>query len=126
MAADVTRGQRIGNVLQWETDGNCVGFCRKELTVVVQSGMEVGSVLEETSVASKGTWVASGTEGNASCILIDEGVYDCSAGDNTLVVLYKGPSAVAQEALSYDGTVTNATAEAALEALNIKIVDSIA
>jgi len=125
MAADVTRGQRIGNVVQWEVDDNRVGYCRKTLTVTVASGMEVGSVLEETSVSGKGTWVVSGTVSNASCILIDEGVYDCAAGDHTLVVLYRD-AAVAQEALSYSGSVTKATAEAALVAKGIKIIDSIA
>ena len=53
--AEVTRGARIGSVLQWEVDGNKQGFCRKTFaTVTVAAGMGVGGALGLGAAASAG------------------------------------------------------------------------
>lgn len=126
MAAVLTRGKKIGNVLKQELWTES-GWCRKTITVTVTSTMAVGAVLEETSVGGKGTLVVTATAANASAILIDETVYDKAAGDHSLVVLYQGPSIVAKNALSY-GTITagaEVTAEAALTTAGMKVADSV-
>lgn len=126
MSAVVTRGKKIGNVLKKELWADA-GWCRKTITVTVVTGMEVGAVLEETSVGGKGTLVVTATAGNASAVLIDETVYDKAPGDHSLVVLYQGPSIVAQNALSY-GTITAGaitTAEGALTAAGMKVEGSV-
>lgn len=126
MAAVLTRGKKIGNVLKQELWTES-GWCRKTITVTVTSTMAVGAVLEETSVSGKGTLVVTATAANASAILIDESVYDLAAGDHSLVVLYQGPSIVALNALSY-GTITGAAeliAEAALTTAGMKVSDSV-
>lgn len=122
MAAVVTQGKKIGNVLKQELWTES-GWCRKTITVTVVTDMAVGCVLEETSVGGKGTQVVTATAGDASSILIDESVYDLANGDHSLVVLYQGPSIVAINALSY-GTITagaEVTAEAALTAAGMKV-----
>lgn len=128
MAADVTRGQRIGNVLTWEVDGNKHGFCRKAFaTVSVETGMEVGSCLD-----SSGDWIDGATTagGDTTMIVIDETIYDKTVGsDYELAVLYKGPATVAKNALSFNNTVSAGNLAAtvtALAALDIDATDSIA
>ncbi|MCP4341359.1 MAG: hypothetical protein GY799_21390 [Desulfobulbaceae bacterium] len=125
MSAVLTRPAKIGNVVKQEFWADS-GWCRKTVTVTVTSGMEIGAVLEETSVGGKGTLVVTATAANASCILIDKDVYTTGTGDHSLVVLYKGPSIVAKNALTY-GTITSGaetTAEAALTVLGMKVEDS--
>lgn len=125
MAADVTRGKRIGNVLLWEADGNKHGYCRKIVTdVTVEDDIGVGALLD-----SSGDWIdGSATAGSgATYILIDETVYDKANGDHDLVCLHRGPATVGKYQLTFDGTALDAdytAAAAALEALGIQVVDS--
>lgn len=128
MAADVTRGQRIGNLLTWEVDGNKHGYCRKAFaTVTVAAGMGVGACLD-----SSGDWIAgSGSVGgNTTMVVIDEGIYDVTDGeDASLAVLYRGPATIAKKALTFSGTTIAAdytAAAAALEVLLIQVQESIA
>lgn len=126
MAADVTRGQRIGNVVAWEVDGGAHGYCRKTFaTVTVEDDIGVGACLD-----SSGDWIdgSGGSGGDVTMILIDENVYDKANGDHELAVLYRGPASVSKEALTFDGTTIAAdrtAAAAALEALGIQVVDAI-
>lgn len=125
MAADETRLQRLGNVVQWEVDGG-EGYCRKVFAnVTVEDDIEVGACLN-----SSGDWVnGSNSEGgNTTCILIDSSVYGLANGDHDLVVLYRGPAKIAKDALKFDGTAVAAdytAAAAALEALGIDVIDAV-
>ncbi len=128
MAADVTRGQRIGNVLTWEVDGGKHGFCRKTYaTVTVEADMGVGALLD-----SSGDWLDGDATagGNVTMIVIDETIYDKNeTGDHELAVLYQGPAVVAKNGLTFDGTAIAAdytAATTALLALDIVVRDSIA
>jgi hypothetical protein len=124
MAADVTRGKRIGDVLLWEADGNKFGYSRKVVTnVTVEDDIAVGAVLD-----SSGDWIDGGASsgGDATYILIDESVYDLANGDHDLVCLHRD-AVVGKYQLSFDGTAVDAdytAAAAALEALGIHVVDS--
>lgn len=125
MAADLTRGKRVGDVLVKELWPER-GYCRTEITVTVEDDIAVGACLN-----SSGDWIdGSGSlGGNTKYILIDETVYDKANGDHTLVVLKRGPATIAKNALSFDGTAIAAdytAAAAALEALGIQVVDSVA
>ena len=125
MAADLTRTQRLGNVLQYEVDGGN-GYCRKVLAdVTVEDDIGVGALLD-----SSGDWIdgSSSAGGNATYILIDTSVYDKANGDHDLVVLHRGPAKVAKDALTFDGTAIAAdytAAAAALEALGIEVIDAV-
>jgi len=128
MAADLTRGAKISDVLQWEVDGNKQGYCRTTFaTVTVEADMGVGACLD-----SSGDWLdGSGSNGgNVTMVVIDETIYDKNeTGDHELAVLYRGPATVAKQALTFDGTTIAAdltAAAAALEVLGIQVVDSIA
>ena len=127
MAAEVTRGAKIGNVVKKEFWAES-GWCRKTLEVTVTSTMKVGTVLELDTNAVLGTEVVTAKAGDAVCILIDERIYDYEAADTPeLVVLYQGPCEIAIGGLAY-GTCTDGgkvTAEAALTALGMKVVDSV-
>lgn len=125
MAADLTRTQRLGNVLQYEVDGGN-GYCRKVLAdVTVEDDIGVGACLD-----SSGDWIdGSGSNGgNTKYILIDTSVYDLDNGDHDLVVLHRGPAKVAKDALTFDGTAVAAdytAAATALEALGIEVIDAV-
>jgi hypothetical protein len=128
MAASVTRGQRIGNVVKWEVDGGSKGYCRKNFaTVTVEADMGVGALLN-----SSGDWIdGSGSNGgDAAMIVIDETIYDKNeTGDHELVVLFQGPAIVSKNGLTFDGTAIAAdytAATAALLALGIVVEDSVA
>lgn len=127
MAASLTRGKRIGDVVKWETDGGSKGFCRKTTTIRVESDIDVGAVLD-----SSGNWVdgSSSSGSSAKYILIDEKIADYSSGDTpSLTVLYQGPAIVAKNALSFDGSGVAADYTAvttALASLNIVVEDSVA
>ena len=126
MAASVTRDQRVGNVLQYEVDGGR-GFCRKGVTVTVEADMQVGAAL-----TSAGAWVDAntGAGGNTAYVLIDDRIANYTAGATpTLTVIHRGPAKIAKKSLKFDGTAVAAdytAAAAALEALDIEVLDSIA
>jgi len=103
-----TRGTKVGDVLKNEYDPQS-GYCREDVVVTVTAGMEVGAVLESTSVAGKYTLVTVATTANADGVLLDESIYAVDQtslpADFTLAVLTDGPSQVSDGALSYGADV---------------------
>lgn len=120
-----TRPTKVGEVLKHEYEP-CTGFCRREVVVTVPAaGLEIGAVLESTSVPGKYTLVANATQADADGVLIDTRINDEDTvdGDFTLAVLVKGPAQVRGASLSYNADVLDpATAEAALDALGIQVL----
>jgi len=120
-----TRPTKVGDVIKHEYVPS-TGFCRREVTVTVPAGgLEIGAVLESTSVSDKYTLVANATQADADAVLIDTRVNDdtTKGGDFTLAVLVKGPAQVRGDSLSFNADVVNpAVAKAALEALGIQVI----
>lgn len=120
-----TRPTKVGEVLKHEYEPS-TGYCRREVTVTVPAGgLQIGAVLESTSVSGKYTLVANATQADADAVLLDTRVNDDTVvgGDFTLAVLVKGPAQVRGASLSFNADVTNpAVAHAALEALGIQVL----
>lgn len=118
-----SRGTKVGAVIKHEYEP-ATGYCREEVTVTVPAdGLQVGAVLESTSVSGKYTLVTSTTDTDADAVLIDPRIDgdDYVDGDFTLAVLVKGPAQVALDALSYDSSITDtANIVTALEAIGIE------
>jgi len=128
--ASLTKFQ--SDVLLGQVASSDLGYSFKEVTVTIAAGMEMGSVLESTSVAGKYTWVVVATVGNADAILIDPKAqgYDevLAAGDHTLVVAVRGVTIAEQELNFGDGVSAGniATAIAAFEAAGAnKVTDKV-
>lgn len=121
-----TRQTKVGDVLKHEYVPSS-GYTRELATVTVTAGMEVGAVLESTSVSGKYTLVADLTQADADAVLIDERVYDdLEAGDHTLAVLVRGPAIVANDSLSFNADVADPTvALAALKAAGILVFEQV-
>lgn len=118
------RGTKVGDVLKDEYKAY-TGYTREDAVVTVTADMEVGAVLESTSVAGKYTLTTVATGGNADGVLIDSEVYNIDPAtvfpaDFTLAVLVDGPAQVSKEALSFGADVDTQpeidTVVAALEA----------
>ena len=102
-----TRPTKVGDVLKHEYTP-CTGYCRELVTVTVPAGgLEVGAILESTSVAGKYTLVAVATTANADGVLIDNRVDDelTVGADFELAVLVRGPAQVADKSLSFAADV---------------------
>jgi hypothetical protein len=102
------RKTKVGDVLKHEYMPSA-GVTREEVTVTIPAGgIEVGAVLESTSVAGKYTVVAVATTANADAVLIDDRVWDTTTyapGDHSLVCLVRGPAKVADESLTFNADV---------------------
>ena len=103
-----TRGTKVGDVLKYENDAY-TGYTREDAVVTVTAGMEVGAVLESTSVPGKYTLTVVATTADADGVLIDSEVYNIDPttlpADYTLAVLVDGPAQVSKEALSFGADV---------------------
>ena len=108
-----TRPTKVGDVLKFEYEPS-TGYTREEVTVTVTEGMEVGAVLESTSVAGKYTLVAVATTADADGVLVDNSVNELAAGDATLAVLVRGPAGVADKSLTYAADVDTDVEKAAV------------
>lgn len=115
-----TRPTKIGDVLKHEYDPQ-TGYCRELVTVTVPAGgLEIGAVLESTSVSGKYTLVAVATTADADAVLVDTRVNDDTVvgGDFQLAVLTRGPAQVADKALSFAADIdTDPERQAAYTAL---------
>lgn len=121
-----TRGNLPSSVLVKEIFPD-IGYCRTPVTVTVEAGMDVGSVL--ALVTGKYVWVAIATVGDAVAVLIDDNVDLTTPGDQTLVILDDGPSVVSRGGLKFKDAVSDAnidTASTALEAVGIKVIKGVA
>jgi len=113
MPAISVRHTKIGDVVKHEYQPS-TGYSREEATVTVPAGgLEIGAVLESTSVPGKYTLVAVLTGANADGVLIEDAISDQdtygAGGDFSLVVMTKGPAQVADKSLTYNADVNDAT-----------------
>lgn len=119
------RGNKLGNLIKYE-EGTHIGYCRK---VVVANEAAAEEYTIGTLLGFDGTdWKISdpaavdGSETPAAIVIEDVSV---PATTNTdVVVLYRGPAGVADESLVL-GDHTQADANAAIEALGIKIMERV-
>jgi hypothetical protein len=128
MTLEATRKTKLGDVLKAEEMAEH-GFVREERLVTVTTGMEIGAVLEETSVAGKATLVVVATTADTSAVLIDPEVDNKTAGDHTLVCLVRGDAIVAKDSLTYGADIDTDPEKdaviAVLEALGIVVRDQV-
>lgn len=124
MSKLATRGRKESGVLAGEyTDIG--GFCRETVTVTMQATMDVGAVLHK--VAGKYVWVDNASVATLSAdvaILIDceKDVLSLTPGDQSLVVLLRGPAAIVDIGMQFKDTVTapnKLLVQAAFKKLNI-------
>lgn len=106
--------QRLGNVLKHEYEPSS-GYCRETVTVNVTAGMEVGTVL-----TAAGAVVTSATAADAALVLIDTRVRNLAAGNHEMLVLARGPVILADDALKFSGSMTDAQKATAFAALAAK------
>ncbi len=116
-----SRPTKVGDVLKHEY-APATGYTRRKVVVTVPAGgLEIGAVLESTSVAGKYTLVAVATTANATAVLIDTLANDDDTnigGDFEMVVLMAGPSQVADKSLSFAADVdTDLEKQAVYDAL---------
>lgn len=112
------------------------GYCRKEITVneAAETEYKTGMVLGYDSVAGKYKVATSpGTNGsvNAAAIFLGYGteveptVTVPATTDTKIIALVKGAAIVGSKGLILDGTLTEATVHAELEALGINVDESL-
>ncbi len=115
-----SRPTKVGDVLKHEY-APATGYTRRKVVVTVPAGgLEIGAVLESTSVAGKYTLVAVATTANANAVLIDTLANDDTtvSGDFEMAVLMAGPSQVADKSLSFAADVdTDLEKQAVYDAL---------
>lgn len=126
-----TRSVKPSAVLVYESMPE-YGHCRSVDTVTVQTGMDVGSVVQLSG--GKYVWVAAADVATLNAdvrIVIDPAIATASAGDASLVTLgmpARGVAGVAKGGLKFKdalsaGQVT--TVVAALQAKGIKVITSV-
>tara|TARA_R100000541_G_C1897352_1_gene83975 strand:+ start:32263 stop:32667 length:405 start_codon:yes stop_codon:yes gene_type:complete len=115
-----SRPTKVGDVLKHEY-APATGYTRRKVVVTVPAeGLEIGAVLESTSVAGKYILVAVATTANANAVLIDTLANDDTTvgGDFEMTVLMAGPSQVADKSLSFATDVdTDVEKQAVYDAL---------
>lgn len=126
-----TRSVKPSAVLVYESMPE-YGHCRSVDTVTVQTGMDVGSVVQLSG--GKYVWVAAADVATLNAdvrIVIDPAIATASAGDASLVTLgmpARGVAGVAKGGLKFKdalsaGQVT--TVVAALQAKGIKVITTV-
>lgn len=108
MAKIGTRSKKESGVLAHEYAPE-FGYCRDTATVTIQAGMDVGAVVQ--LVANKWVWVANAdvaTLATSVGVLIDgeKDIPSLTVGDQSLVVLTRGPSAVVDIGMLYKDAVS--------------------
>lgn len=120
-----TRSNKLSGVLAWELEPES-GVCREEVTVVYQTGMDVGAVVQFDGT-SKYIWVqASGVASlNADVGVVltaDKDIPSMTAGDQKITILKRGHAKIVGTALQYKDALSapqKATVLAAFKAKNI-------
>jgi hypothetical protein len=129
MTKIATRGKKLSGVLAHEYAPE-FGYCRKTVTVTVEAGMDIGSVLRLS--AGKWVWVAAADVATLPAdvaILIEAGagkdVPTLAAGDHSLTILFRGPAGIADGGMLFKGTALSSpqkvTVNAAFEAKGITV-----
>jgi hypothetical protein len=125
MTKIATMGRKLSGVLAHEYAPE-FGYCRKTVTVTMETGMDIGAVLRLS--AGKWVWVAAADVATLPAdvaVLIEtaKNVSVAANGDQQFAVLLRGPAGVADFGLLYKGaaltTNQKATVQAALEAKGI-------
>ena len=120
-----TRSNKLSSVLAWELEPE-QGVCREEVTVVMQAGMDVGSVVVFDGT-SKYVWVQASAVATLNadvCVVLtaDKDIPSMTAGDQKMTVLKRGHAKVVGASLNYKDALTapqKATVMAALKVKNI-------
>ena len=119
------RGNKLGNLIKYE-EGTHIGYCRKVVVANEAAAQEytIGTLLgfDGTDWKISDPAAVDGSETPAAIVIEDVSV---PATTNTdVVVLYRGPAGVADDALVL-GDHTKADAVAAVEALGIKVSEQV-
>lgn len=126
-----TRSVKPSAVLVYESMSE-YGHCRSVDTVTVQTGMDVGSVVQLSG--GKYVWVAAADVATLNAdvrIVIDPAIATASAGDASLVTLgmpARGVAGVAKGGLKFKDTLSAgqlATVTAALALKGIKVIATV-
>jgi hypothetical protein len=121
-----TMGRKLSGVLAHEYEPG-FGYCRKTVTVTMEAGMDIGSVLRLS--AGKWVWVAAADVATlpADVAVLIETATDVvygGTGDKQYAVMFRGPAGVVDKGLLYKDALTApqaATVQAALEAKGIAV-----
>lgn len=128
MSAIAVRGNKPSNVVVFE-DNKEYGYCRAVNTVTVQAGMDIGAVVVLN--AGKYVWVTAAMVATLATdvrVVVDQNTHDTTAGDASLVTVFRGPAGVARGGLKFKDALTSGqidTVAAALEAKGIKVMQQV-
>jgi len=119
------RGNKLGNLIKYE-EGTHIGYCRKVVSATESAATDyvIGTLLgtDGTDWFISDPVATDGSEVPAAIVIEDISLEAATATD--VVVLYRGPAGVADESLVL-GDHTQADANAAIEALGIKIMERV-
>lgn len=125
-----TRGAKLTGVLAWEMAPE-VGFSRSTVTVTVEAGMDVGSVV--VFAAGKYKWVAAAdvaTLGNDVRVVIDPTITEQGTGDKQLTVLgtelASSPAYVVRGGLKFKDALTSGQVDSVITKLNLRDIRAVA
>jgi len=125
-----TRSNKLSGVLAWELEPES-GVTREEVTVVMQAGMDVGSVVAFDG-ASKYVWVQASAVATLNadvCVVLtaDKDIPSLTAGDQKMTVLKRGHAKIVGSALNYKDALSAPQKATVLAALKVKnILDTTA
>lgn len=126
MTAIASRGKRLNSVLAHEYAPE-YGYCRKDVTVTIEAGMDVGNALK--LAAGKWVWIEAADVATlpadvAVLVETEKDVPSLAVGDHTLTVIFRGPAGLKDVGLTFkDALTTNqkATVHAAFEAKGMAV-----
>jgi hypothetical protein len=125
-----TRSNKLSGVLAWELEPES-GVCRETVTVVMQAGMDVGSVVAFDGT-SKYVWVQASAVATLNadvCVVLtaDKDIPSMTVGDQKMTVLKRGHAKVVGTALNYKDALSAPQKATVLAALKVKnILDTVA
>lgn len=125
-----TRSNKLSGVLAWELEPES-GVTREEVTVVMQAGMDVGSVVAFDGT-SKYVWVQASAVATLNadvCVVLtaDKDIPSMTAGDQKMTVLKRGHAKIVGTVLNYKDALSAPQKATVLAALKVKnILDTTA
>lgn len=112
MAAISSSPVNLGNVVKAESLPEW-GYCRKNASVLVASGMKIGAVVQWVAANSRYEWVANAGVATLNAdvgIIVQDNIESLTAGAQTVTILncpvVGGQAVVASQALQYADAVT--------------------